>query len=96
MADKLKRDNRAKAHAQADRQQIIDERQSEDRQDRVLRAIRSKLLKVGTASRRDLQRACDSTIARDFPAAFDAAVDQGQLVVAGGHGKAEVYRLGVP
>ncbi|MCF6391041.1 bifunctional DNA primase/polymerase [Mycobacterium sp. MBM] len=92
LADRRKRDNRAKAHAQADRQQIIDERQGEDRHTRVWKAIVRKLSKVQAATRRDLQRACDSTVARDFPAVFDSAVDQGKLVTEG-EGNARIYRL---
>lgn len=93
LSERRKRDNRAKAHARADAQQVMDERQSEDRRSRVWNAMVRKLSKVNTASRRDLQRACDSTIARDFSLVFDEAVDEGHLVIAEGDGNTALYRL---
>ena len=88
-----RRKNTARAHGEADRVAIIAEKLSETNHQRVVKTIARKLKKVGTATRRELQRACDSSIARDFPAAFDLLVDQGLLVVEEGEGNETRYRL---
>ena len=93
VADRHRRTNTARAYDQADREAIIAEKLSEKTQQRVVNAITRKLSRVGAATRRNLQRACDSLIARDFPAVFDLMVDQGLLVAEGGEGDATRYRL---
>jgi hypothetical protein len=93
IADRHRKANTARAHGQADRETIIARRLTEDRHQRVVKAITHKLKRVGTATRRELQRACDSSIARDFPAAFDLLVDQHLLVVEGGEDDATRWRL---
>ena len=93
VADRHRRTNTARAYDRADREAIIAEKLSEKTQQRVVNAITRKLSRVGAATRRNLQRACDSLIARDFPAVFDLMVDQGLLVAEGGEGDATRYRL---
>jgi hypothetical protein len=93
VADRHRRTNTARAHDQADREAIIAEKLSEKTQQRVEKAITRKLSRVGAATRRELQRACDSSISRDFPAVFDLYVDQRLLVVDGGEGDATRWRL---
>lgn len=94
LADSRTRANTSRAHEQADRQKIIDQRLADERQKRVWKAITRKLERVETATRRELQRACDSSIASDFPSVFSMAVDLGQLVTIGGDGDSAAYRLG--
>lgn len=94
LAANRKRASTARAHDEADRKIITDERMADDRHRRVWGTIVRKLSKVSTATRRDLQRACDSSISRDFPSVFDWALDQEKLVIAGGDGNATLYRLG--
>ena len=93
MADRRRQANISRANDQADRQQIIDQRQMQGIHTRVWTTIKRKLSRMGRASRRDLQRACDSSIARDFPAVFDAALDDGRLLQIG-EGRDAMYCLG--
>ncbi len=93
LAEKRRKTAADRANEQADRQIIIDERLTESAQDRVWKAITRKLQRVGKATRRDLQRTCDSKLQRDFAAVFDTAVDQGKLVSAGGEGRDTLYTL---
>jgi hypothetical protein len=88
-----RRENAARAHDQADRQTIVEERLTDKRQQRVAKAIRSKLQRVGAAERRDLLQACDSSIRADFSSVFNLLVDQGDLVVQGDAGARTLYRL---
>lgn len=93
VADRRRHANVVKAIDQADRQKIIVERQVRDNSTRVWDTIQRKLLRTGPVSRRDLQRACDSTIASDFSAVFDEALDEGRLVMVG-DANAALYALG--
>jgi hypothetical protein len=90
---KCRRENTARAHAQADRQKIIEERRTTDHWERVEKAIRSKLGRVGKASRRELLHACDSSIRREFPTVFDVLLEQGILVAEGDDDGVVDYRL---
>ncbi|BBX25397.1 bifunctional DNA primase/polymerase [Mycolicibacterium alvei] len=94
LASRHKQANRARALDQADRQTLIDEHLADERQQRVWKTIDRKLQRVGTATRRQLQRACDSSIASDFAAVFDLAVDLGRLRAVGGDGDSAKYALG--
>lgn len=91
--DRRRKANLARANDLADRQQILGERQAQDNRTRVWKTITRKLSRVESATRRELQRACDSSIARDFPAVFDDAVDDGKFVKEG-DGDTAKYRLG--
>ncbi len=93
LAESRRRTNTVRAHDQADREAIIAEKLSETNHQRVVNAITRKLKRVGSATRRELQRACDSSISRDFPAVFDSLVDQELLVIEGGEGNEARYRL---
>jgi hypothetical protein len=78
----------------ADRQAIIDTRLSDDRQQRVARAITNKLTRCGHAKRLDLRRACDSSIRDDFDPVFELFLDKGFIVGSGaGDGRADEYKL---
>jgi hypothetical protein len=95
VADKSRRENTARAHDQADREAIIEARLTDDRQQRVAKAITNKLKRVGQAKRIDLLRACDSSIRGDFDPVFDMFIDKGFIVSceeADGH--AQQYRFG--
>jgi len=78
--DRQKRANSARAHAQAERQTIIDDRLSEERQQRVAGAIQRKLQRVGQATRRELLKSCTLAIRGDFDPVFDALLDSGVIV----------------
>jgi hypothetical protein len=92
-AAKRRRENSARARDQADRQTIIEAHMTDQRHQRVVKAIRSKLQRVGAAERRNLQQACDSSIRADFRAVFDLLLDQHVLVMEGGNGDRTLYRL---
>ena len=83
---------RSRALDQADRELIIGDRLTEDRQKRVYGAIKRKLDKVISAKRWQLEQACTSTLRDEFPAVFDYLVDQELLVVDGGEGDDTLYR----
>jgi hypothetical protein len=94
VADRARRENTAKAHDAADRQAIIEARLTDDRQQRVAKAITNKLKRVGRATRRELLQACDSSIRGDFEPVFDLFVDKGFLVCQkGDDGHADHYQL---
>lgn len=80
MVDQAKRANIARAQAQADREEILSDRQSEHIKKRVRKSILKKLKQVKSASRSDLRRGCDSTIRQDFDAAFGELLDEGVLL----------------
>ena len=79
MADRRSRDNRARAHAQADRQQIVDERMTEDRQRRVAKAIVRKLEREASATKRELRKAVTTSIRVDFDPVLDVLLDNGTV-----------------
>lgn len=80
----------------AERELIIAEKLTEDRQQRVKGAIDRKLSSVGAASRRDLQNACSSVIKPEFPAVFHLLLDQGYLVEEGDEETGKLYRRANP
>jgi hypothetical protein len=71
-----RRQNSAKAHDQAEREAIIAERLSNEAQRRVVKAVCSKLRRVGRATRKDLRVACAAVIRGEFDAVFEMLVDQ--------------------
>lgn len=89
--DRSRRENSARAHALADRQVIIDDRLSEDRQQRVSGAIQRKLQRVGQATRRELFKSCTKAIRDDFDPVFDSLLDSGVIVPCA---EGNQYRLG--
>lgn len=94
LADQTRRSNRARAYDQADREAIIAARLTEDRQQRVAKAITRKLKRVGRAKRTDLRRACDVSIRGDFDVVFDLLVDKELIVpMEGRDGHADEYEL---
>jgi hypothetical protein len=94
VADRRRRENTAKALDAADRQAIIDDRLTDERQKRVAKAITNKFKRVGRATRTALRRACDVSIRGDFDPVFDLFVDKGFLVCHGGQGgHADEYEL---
>lgn len=71
-----RRQNTAKAHDQADREQIVKERLSEESQRRVVKAICGKLRRLGRATRSDLRVACAQAIRGEFDPVFEMMLDQ--------------------
>ena len=94
VADRRRRDNTARAHDQADREQIVAARLDDDRQKRVSLAIIRKLKRTGRATRRELRIACTRAIRYDFDPVFEMLVDKEFLVCQpGGDGRADEYKL---
>ena len=93
IANDRSRENKAKAHAQAEREAIIDVMLSETKQKRVAKVIFSKFKKASPLTRLELYRVCDSSIRGDFETVLDILLDQGSLVSEGGEGQAERFRL---
>ncbi len=94
VADRRRRDNTARAHDQADREQIVAARLDDDRQKRVSLAIIRKLKRTGRATRRELRIACTRAIRDDFDPVFEMLVDKEFLVCQpGGDGRADEYKL---
>lgn len=88
--DGKRRANTARAYASADRQTIIDNCLSEQRQQRVAGAIQRKLQRVGLATRRQLAKSCTLAIRGEFDPVFDELLDSGVIVR---DGESEQYRL---
>jgi hypothetical protein len=92
--EKRRRENAARANADADRQAILDARLDDDRQKRVAKAITAKLKRTRRATRRQLRMACTQAIRGDFDTVFDLFVDKGFLIcIEGGEGRADEYEL---
>lgn len=83
--DRQKRANTAKAHAEADRQAILGERQDRHTEQRVEKAIQNKLTRVGRATKRELRKSCTLAIRRDFDPVFDKLLET-EVIVACGDG----------
>ena len=79
-----RRDNAAKAHDQADRQVIVEDQLTDERQRRVAKAIIRKLERVGRATRRQLRMACNKAVRGDFEPVFDLLLDEKLIVCCGG------------
>jgi hypothetical protein len=75
-----KRLNSARAHEMADRQVLVDDRLTEERQRRVSKAILAKLDRVGQATRRELKKAVTLKIRADFDPVLEILLDNGALV----------------
>ncbi len=73
--------NTAKAHDQAEREQIVTERLADAAQKRVVKGICSKLRRVGQATRSELRANCASAIRGEFDPVFDMLLDQ-QIIAA--------------
>jgi hypothetical protein len=71
-----RRHNRGKANDQADREEIVAERLSEQAQKRIVKGIFSKLRRVGNATRSQLRVSCAATIRGEFDPVFDMLLDQ--------------------
>jgi hypothetical protein len=89
-----RRDNHAKAHDQADRQVIVEDQLTDERQRRVAKAILRKLERVGRATHLDLLRACNSKIREEFDPVLGRLIDD-RIVVRceGGVGRVKEYEL---
>jgi hypothetical protein len=94
VAERVRRENTARAHTQADREVIVETRLADSRQQRVRDAIERKLERVGTAAEYELKQACDSSIREDFPPVFGHLLDEGLIVCCdeGGGDRAARYR----
>ncbi|TFV60431.1 hypothetical protein E4P42_04580 [Mycobacterium sp. PS03-16] len=90
LADRRKRENTARAHAQADRQAILEDRLTGERQQRIRGAILRKLARHGRASRRELSKAVTSTLRPDMDPVLDILLDNGEVAACSGGG----YELG--
>jgi hypothetical protein len=84
--------NAARAHDQADRQVIIDERLMAERSRRVSEAVERKLRRETRATRRQLSKAVTSTLRGDFDAVFDIMLENGTVVPCEGGRR---YALGL-
>ncbi|WP_204161271.1 MULTISPECIES: hypothetical protein [Mycolicibacterium] len=80
LADSSKRANIARAHAQADRQRVIDDRLVEDRQRRVASAIVRRLEREKRATKRELRKGVSAVIRGEFDAVLDTLLDNGTVV----------------
>jgi len=90
VATKRRTENAAKAHAQADRQEILAERLTEHLQKRVWRAVVRKLKRDERANRLDLYKACDSSIRDDFDPVFSLMVEEKVVVCREGSDEYEL------
>ncbi len=81
--DRQKRANTAKAHAEADRQAILGERQDRHTEQRVEKAIQNKLTRVGRATKRELLKSCTYAIRRDFDPVFDKLLETEVIIPCG-------------
>ncbi|MGX6511279.1 hypothetical protein [Rhodococcus sp. SJ-2] len=95
LAEKHRRENAAKAHDQADREEIVRERLTEKTHARVLNAIENKLRRVEIATRGDLERACRKDIRDEFDYVFETLLEAGFIVESErGEGRAERFEFG--
>lgn len=89
--DSQKRANTARAHAEADRQSILGERQVQDGERRVQKAIKAKLSRVTRATKRELRKSCAHAIRRDyFDPVFDKLLETGVIVQSGNSNEYEL------
>lgn len=94
--DARRRQNRAKAHDQAERDQIVAERLADHAAKRVVKGIISKLRRVGKATRSELRHNCASAIRGEFDLVFGMLLDQ-QIVAESrpdGEGSTPKYEFG--
>jgi len=80
--DSRRRVNTARAHAEADRQEIIGDRTVESTQRRVEKAIRTRLSK-GRATKRQLTKSCTYAIRRDFEPVFERLLEDNVILRCG-------------
>lgn len=92
IAETRRRENTARAHDAADRQAIVEARLTDERQQRVSKAIIGKLKRTGQATRRELRMACTQAIRGDFDPVFDLFLDK-QLIVPCEGGEGRGYRI---
>ena len=96
VADRRKRDNRARAHADADRQQIIDEREVARRQRRIEDGILRKLGKAdisGWMSGSELRRSLAHSLRQDFDPVVETLVELGKVAISTAEQGGTRYRL---
>ncbi|ADT97885.1 hypothetical protein [Mycolicibacterium gilvum] len=94
LAEKHRRENKAKAMDAADREAIIAARLSEDKQKRVAQAITRKLERADEATRKELRQACTAAIRDDFDTVFAVFIDKQFIVCCETEeGHAARYRL---
>lgn len=91
--DRHQRVNNAKAHAEADRRAIIGDRQEQHNKKRVEKAIRNKLTRDGSATKRQLRKSCTLTIRHDFDSVFDKLLETEVIVACGDGDKYELAGL---
>jgi hypothetical protein len=93
-ARKRKHDNRAKAHAQADRDDIISERERARVGKRIIDAVINKINSDGPTSRNGLLKACTSAIRGEFEFVFNILVNEKVIVCQKeSDGRADLYDL---
>lgn len=82
LAERRKRENSSRAHAQADRQAILDDRLTEERQRRIRGAILRKLgrEKEKKVTRRVLSKAVSYSLRPDLDTVLDVLLDSGEIV----------------
>jgi hypothetical protein len=86
-----RQENTARAHAQADREEVIAERLTEYREQRVWKAVVRRLKRTKRASRPDLYRACHSSIRGDLDPVLSLLLEEGVIVSCG---DGDEYELG--
>jgi hypothetical protein len=73
--------NRARAHDQAEREEIVAERLLEGKQQRVAKSVLRKLSKGGHVTRRELRHTLDSPVRSELDAVLEILIEQGQVVL---------------
>jgi hypothetical protein len=76
--------NTARAHAQADREEVVAERLADHRQKRVWGAVVRKLKRDKRVSRPELYKACDSSIRDDFDLVLGLLIQEEVIVCCEG------------
>lgn len=96
LADRRKRDNRARAHADADRREILDERQADSRQRRIENALLRKLSRgdgSGWLAASELRRSLAAELRPDFDPIIETLVELGKVAKSSAEQGGTRYRL---
>ena len=85
--DARRRQNTAKAHDRAEREQIVTERLADHAQRRVVKAIFGKLRRVERATRAELLRGCAADVRSEFGPVFEMLLDKHIIAACGQRGQ---------
>jgi hypothetical protein len=85
--ERRRRTNRARAHDQAEREEIVAERLLEGKQQRVAKSVLRKLSKGGHVTRRELRHTLDSSVRSELDPVLEILLEQRQVMLSPGESR---------